>query len=249
MLILITAFSCSRPPLAEHKASSPSAAQQPAEIRTGTVTYEIGDVTTKETSDWHPVTVGDSVAESTVVKTAKDSICEIQFGQIGIIHIAENTTLVLQTVVVTKVHKSTDLELLGGSVTAKVTKLAGDDHFQVRTDTVICGVRGTRFNIGKYVDDTTSVAVAEGAVALMPIAVNPVSLESANASLGQRELIADVATQVAGNSPVVGLNTDVVVSKDTMSKVNVAAAQLVTALASSANASAATGATRCFPLR
>jgi hypothetical protein len=175
--------------------------------------------------------IGDSIAEDAEVKTAMNSTCEIQFGHASIIHIAENTALALRTVEVSDAHATVDLELSVGSVTAKVAKLADKDHFQIRTDAVVCGVRGTKFNVEKRANDTTAVAVAEGTVVLLPTSFNPVSLEKTSSSPAQGALVAEADEKVAEHSPVVGANSEVVVTKASMTKADVAATQLAAVLA------------------
>jgi hypothetical protein len=245
LLSFLSVFSCSRPP-AKQPPPSKAVSQLPA-VRTGTLTFVTGTVAVMKDKIWISVTVGDSVAEDAVVKTAGDSSCEIQFGQTGIIHVAENTTLVLRTAVISEAHKAVDLELTVGSVTAKVAKLAIDDHFQVRTDAVVCGVRGTKFNVEKSADETTTVAVAEGKVALMPPSFDPVSLENASVSPTQSTLVADAAEKVAEDSPVVVADAEVVVTKATMTKADAAVAQVVAVLSPGASAPTVPGAGKTLP--
>jgi hypothetical protein len=162
-----------------------------------------GEVEVQTKGVWQAVDVGFKVDESSVVKTGRGGSCDLQFGRLATLHLSENTLVALKTIGLGEVKKAVDLEVISGTLTAKVSKLLADQRFHVRTDTVVAGVRGTRFLVSKR-GTTTSVAVAEGLVALVPPANGPEAVQKAldsSPSVGPGHE-ADLSR--AGETPVVG---------------------------------------------
>lgn len=199
--------------------------------RVGVVTFVSGDASVKSGGSWVHLDIGDTVPEREIVKTGEKSFCEIQFVQTGIIHLSESSSLQLDTLDVSTDRKNVDLELMTGSVTSKVAKLAAKDHFQVHTDVALVGVRGTKFTVTRIDEGTSSIAVFEGSVALMSPSFNPVNLENANPGPAQNAIVAEAAREVAAGSRVVKADEEMVVTKAAMSKSDAAEVRLVAALA------------------
>lgn len=235
LILFLLAGSCSGPP----PAKAPAAPAGPVVIKEGVLTYVSGDVSVQVDGSWAPVDVGDKVKEASVVKTGKNSSCDLQFGQLGILHISEKSVVSLKTVGLSDAKKAVDLQLVSGAVTAKVSKLLQDQRFQVQTNTVVCGVRGTRFMVTQNANEKTSVAVAEGTVALVPPTYDPKTLEDSSKTPEQAALVQQVMQKILESSPTVTVGKEVEVTHAEMAKPSEAVSQIVEALAAVNSAPAA----------
>lgn len=203
------------------------------EVREGVVTFVDGTATTKQGDTWQPVAPGQRLPQGSVIKTGPDSILEIQFAFFGIVHLSPNTILSLDTIQITEQRKITSLELQAGSVTSKVAKLAGTDKYQIRTRVSNMGVRGTKFTVTLVTQESATVAVAEGSVALFPPGFDPVSLTSDQSGSGSM-LAQSVADQVAEVSTKVVADTEVVISRSDTAKLDATIAALTSSLSGAA---------------
>ncbi len=155
-------------------------ASPPELVRHGVVTYLDGPVSVQKAGVWVEADVGTRVDESSLVKTGRGGTCDLQFGRVGTLHLAENTVVSLKTVD-WGAKKTIDVEMVSGQLTAKVSKLLGGQKFHVRTDTVVAGVRGTRFLVSKT-GGKTQIAVAEGLVGLVSPSRSPDEVQQALAA-------------------------------------------------------------------
>jgi hypothetical protein len=126
--------------------------------------------------------------------------------------------------------KAVDLQLISGVVTAKVSKLLQNQRFQVGTNTVVCGVRGTRFMVSQKKDEKTSIAVAEGSVALVPPTYDPEALENLTDNPEQAAIVRDAMEKILASSPTVTVGKEVEVTKAQMEKPAAAVSQIVESL-------------------
>ncbi len=234
--ILILLASCSpqtqKPAPTATPIPAPTAAS-PAEVivKTGVLTFVAGEVEAETGGTWKPVDTGDTVSVDSKVRTGKKSACDIQFAQLGVVHLAESTDVSLKTIVVSSKKKAVDLELLTGSVTAKVSKLLGNDRFQVKTDTVVCGVRGTRFVVTKKEGTPTTIGVAEGSVALLPPTYDAQKLDDLSASPDQKSVVDAVRASILQASTTVTVGSQAVVTKASLQKSAEAIAKIEDSLA------------------
>lgn len=105
---------------------------------------------------------GDEIKAGAVVTTGKKSMATLQIDTVGIVRIAENSTLKMKTLYAA--GRATELNLDSGTVFSKVMKKSGMEY-QVKTPTLVASVRGTQFVVvarGKG----DSVMVREGIVAV-----------------------------------------------------------------------------------
>lgn len=215
LILILMEFSCTAP----MKKEIPQAPAAEVTIRNGVVTYIAGDIQVQNGTAWEPLDVGDTVAENAQIKTGKKSSCDIQFGQLGVVHLSEATTASLKTIGISSKHKAVDVELLIGSVTAKVSKLVGSDRFQVRTETVVCGVRGTRFAVTTGgTGESTKVAVAEGRVALIPPTYDAKKFDNLTTTNEGDNLVQAVEAKILELSSSVEVGSEVVVTKASLTK-------------------------------
>lgn len=138
----------------------------------GTVTFLFGNATMTVGGNGVPLDIGTKVPVDATVSTDADAICEIQFGDFGSIHIDSASTLTLNKFMADATHTESEITLNAGKVVCKVRKLAGDDSFQVRTPEMICGVRGTVFQVARDDAKAVKIAVKEGSVAVYPPSVD-----------------------------------------------------------------------------
>lgn len=139
---------------------------------TGTVTFICGTASMTVAGVTSALDIGLEVPSLASVSTDADSVCEIQFADFGSVHLAPGSTLVVDRLLADSTHTESAMSLEAGKVVCKVRKLSGDDSFQVRTTEMVCGVRGTVFQVSKDAKKPVRIAVNEGAVAVYPPSID-----------------------------------------------------------------------------
>jgi len=218
-------FACS--PSRTKDSASASSSEKPT-WQQGIITFCSGQVQRKDGENWLALSIGQALNQADVVKTGAKSSVEIQFGQTGIVHVAEQTTVVLQAITL-KQSKQVDLELLEGAVTSKVNKLTGDDRYRVRTDLATCAVRGTKFSVTKH-GKNALVAVETGTVAVVPTSFDQVSGNKEASTGASTNMSQQVAAQVILLSPQVRANSQLRISQASMAKAEHALTELLSAM-------------------
>jgi hypothetical protein len=138
--------------------------------RMGVVQYVEGKVThSRDGKDLGALDIGDDLVSGDLLVTAQDGRLVIELdkacGMQGTLSVNPSSSLYLNLDLV-KGEKRTTIDLLTGSVGAKVKKIAGSPSMQVQTATAIAGVRGTEFEVATSVNDAVLVTCSEGEVAL-----------------------------------------------------------------------------------
>lgn len=107
--------------------------------------------------------VGDTVSEDYTIKTEKGSFVELLIGSKSTIRVNELSILKVKKLFIEDDTEKTGLDLLAGAVLVDAEKLSKESEFNVSTETVTAGIRGTQFTV---IDDgeNTSVMVNEGSV-------------------------------------------------------------------------------------
>ena len=134
----------------------------------GLIAFVTGIVDISDESGWFPAEIGDFITPANSIRTGADSSCEIQFGTTAVIRLEENSEIDISRINLTPEASKVGLEMVAGSVLAKVQKLSKDDSFSVRTQSAVCGVRGTEFSVTTSEGNKTVFAVKEGSVAVLP---------------------------------------------------------------------------------
>jgi|GEM_PF-849718 len=139
----------------------------------GQVQYIEGTVTaTRDGKKPAALDIGDSLYADDLVTTSEKGTVIIELNKStnisGTITVEPRTALYL-SMVTTKNGPQTSIELLSGTVSAKVKKLVGlktgqRPSMSVRTSSVVAGVRGTEFDVSTSVNDSTLVICSDGAV-------------------------------------------------------------------------------------
>lgn len=196
------------------------AAAAPSGLK-GTVTFLCGAATMTVGSSTAPLDIGADVPVDASITTDKDAVCEVQFADFGSIHIAEGSTLVVKKFVADATHTESEMQLTAGKVVCKVKKLSGNDSFQIRTPEMVCGVRGTVFQVVREANKPVKIAVSEGAVAVYPPSVETVD-----------KLAAPVAEELHECAPVVAAGQEAAVTTETMKTLDQTLSTLVAAVES-----------------
>lgn len=150
-----------------------SSANRPASLRSkpiGVVAYVSGSLSlVRQGDEGPPLGPGDQVFDGDLLRTTPTSKASLSMdpssGFSGSIAINPGTTFYLSRAAL-QGQPSTTLELMSGSLSAKVSKIAGKPRLDVSTGTSIFGVRGTEFEIALSVNDSLLAVCEEGVVTL-----------------------------------------------------------------------------------
>lgn len=208
----------------EQKGTSPAITQ-------GIVTFLEGRVSAGTGADWRPISVGDAVPTAESVKTDSGSSCDLQFGEASAIRIGPDAVIELMTISLATGKKIVDLGLLAGAVTCKVNKLMEKDRFQIVTKTAVCAVRGTQFAVDDRAGKAITVAVREGAVAILPLSFDEAKLDALANSANESEVEA-VVDSIVKAAPVVGKGQELSIASTDMAKADTIVALVQSELAS-----------------
>ncbi len=177
-------------------------------------TFTSGEVFVKKESSWEYLEAGDYVNEDETIRVEKDSYCELQFGETGIIRIQENTEISMNSILVNTDNNDVRLKLIFGSVLCNVEKLAGLDKFEVATNTAVFGVRGTQFKVEYLLQEGSSVYVREGKVVVLPPLIDLNKIEEKLGSKGDDVL--EIIKMIEQNSPIVEADMGIIVTEETL---------------------------------
>jgi len=123
-------------------------------------------------------TVGDKLKEDDSIKTDNGSSAEVQIGEGSVVRIKENSVLKLAKLLKEKESQKTTLFLKSGKILAKPEHQTEGSSFDIQTETVTAGVRGTEFVVITDAN-TTKIAVSTGAVKVKNN-INPETFEKLN---------------------------------------------------------------------
>jgi len=128
------------------------------------------------------VSEGLALEAGDLISTGTDGSAEISYGSLATLRLFPQTKVSITVIISRALDKAdrdaADLNLLAGTVAAKVKKLSAKDEFLVLTPNSAAGVRGTQFVVS-YDEpirkngtiartERTLVAVREGSVAVLP---------------------------------------------------------------------------------
>ncbi|SIT39738.1 conserved exported hypothetical protein [Paraburkholderia ribeironis] len=123
-------------------------------------------------SPYVPLTTAMTLAEGDHVRTGPNGFVTLELTDGSYVTVAPDGELDIGTLRHTRLTGAGDrvLELQHGEVESQVTHATKqDDRFQIRSPSVVAGVRGTRFKVAYDSDaQTTAVAVLDGAVGVDP---------------------------------------------------------------------------------
>ncbi len=134
----------------------------------GTIDYvEGGSVVVRSGKSLGEANIGDAVLPDDMVKTAADGLVVIALdkstGMRGTLTIKAKSVVYIRLSPDASGPKST-IDLITGQIGSKLAKISGTPSLQVRTDSVVMGVRGTEFGLTSSVNGSVLVTCSEGAV-------------------------------------------------------------------------------------
>ncbi|MDX9801115.1 MAG: PQQ-binding-like beta-propeller repeat protein [Spirochaetia bacterium] len=181
------------------------------EYKEGIITFFSGDVSIFDEGNWYEAEIGDLVTENNSIKVESDSYCEVQFGETAVIKLQENSEINLAVIDLKPGGANVSIDMKLGNVLCKVQKLASEETFKVKTQTAVCGVRGTEFSISSEEGKETLLAVKEGAVTVLPKSVDVDQLKERVADKGDE--IKNIIDKIEKEAPVVKANQEVAISE------------------------------------
>ncbi len=201
----------------------------------GIITYCSGDVTVFEEGEWYAIEIGDFVTEKNIVKVESDSFCEVQFGNTAVVKIQENSEINLARVSLEQGNAEVTLDMKLGNVLCKVQKLTGNESFKVKTQTAVCGVRGTEFSVSSSKEADTVLAVKKGAVAVLPKSVDIDELKEKVADKG--DAVKEAINRIEESATVVQANEEVKLDTKMVEETQIAAEKIEEAVNAASDSS------------
>lgn len=150
----------------------------------GTIDYVEGNsIVVRSGKSLGEANIGDPVLPDDMIKTAADGLVVIALdkstGMRGTLTIKAKSVAYIRLASDAAGSKST-IDLIAGQIGSKLAKISGNPSLQVRTDSVVMGVRGTEFGISTSVNGSVLVTCSEGAVACSD-GGEPVAVPAGNA--------------------------------------------------------------------
>jgi hypothetical protein len=143
-----------------------------SETPCGAVSFITGKATVTHKGKVTELDIDSPIYNNDMIKTQDKSKVEIEVdkstGFSGKVTVAAKTVFYFKTSEV-KGQANTTLDLMSGQIGMKVSKLAGAPSAQVRTDSAVCGVRGTEFAVTSAPSGDVLVTCDEGLVGLLGV--------------------------------------------------------------------------------
>ncbi len=133
----------------------------------GKISFPLGRSYVKANGDtqWKPAKYNMAVYNKDVVKTKKESRCEIKFENKKVMRIGENTIVELKD---NQSGKSEDVTISKGKAWISMFLPKGKSRLNVRTPSSVCGIRGTVYRLN--CDDVkTQYRCYKGTIAVTPL--------------------------------------------------------------------------------
>ena len=139
------------------------------------------EVKMSEETKWTPAKEGMKVGSGVMIRCMAASSAFVLWAEGNIIKVYAMTTFELKSLTTDPAKKveNSNVGLTTGKILAKAKSLANpESSFEVKTPTAIAGVRGTDFGVEVAQDQTTSIAVISGSVAVTAEAIEMIVTES-----------------------------------------------------------------------
>lgn len=119
----------------------------------GMLTYFTGDITVQRDGEMIQGEIGMQIKEGDEIRTGQNATAVISVDEVTDLKLRENTVLKME-----RISDTVSLELSSGSLFSRVTKKFFRSY-NIRTNTVLAGVRGTEFFIayGRLIDTLPDV--------------------------------------------------------------------------------------------
>lgn len=141
-----------------------------AESAVGVVTYTEGKVDISRNGRYLSpgnVDIGLSVETSDTIETGSDGYVEVEMNAPSagsFVRVQPNSSFYFESTPKKSSRFATVFQLLRGSLSLKVGRLASRESYSVQTDSAVMAVRGTEFNVDMAADRSVLVTVPEGKV-------------------------------------------------------------------------------------
>ncbi len=142
---------------------------------TGSIVYIEGYVDLYrdgELLEWELIDIGFGIEEFDLIETGPDGLVEIEVklpsGSKTSISVKPDTAFYFEMEEKSG-RNQTSFQMLSGSISFKVQKLAGNDSMSVKTESAVMGVRGTKFEIVSSPEGGILVLCDEGSVSCKDI--------------------------------------------------------------------------------
>lgn len=198
------------------------------------ITFISGDVYIRDNDEWIYAEIGQLLESEDALKVAAGGYCEIQFGDRAVVRLEEDTELALNTIGLEPGNAKVGLELVQGSVISRVMKLSSDERYSVKTQSVVCGVRGTEFRVRQVQGADTVLAVQEGAVTVLPPELDMDALVEKSGA--KAESVAVVLKNIETSASVVTGNEEIRLNRESFAEVREPVEEIVKILKSAAAA-------------
>lgn len=251
--LLLALAACSRPDAgspaqsAQERRAGELAADTPAtpsKAFSASCVFVEGFVERGRGDAWVQLEIGDSVEADDTVRTGPDGTCDIVFGSTATLRVQPGTLLVLKSLALSNEASRVEANLAVGSILNKVQKLAGTDSYMIRTDTSVCGVRGTDFMVSVDPVQGTTVAVKSGRVAVVPSSDVVFQLLEASAT---SELAAVAIESIVASASLVAADQEITINKAMADDVSAIFSELAAQVAAAPSAPSAAGRARIAP--
>jgi outer membrane protein OmpA-like peptidoglycan-associated protein len=135
------------------------------EGKTAKIVFIVGDVFLRSINDadWVRASVGDVIAEGTLIKTYDHSYCELVVSSGTIFRMKDRSELQLSALPQDEKDNRTLVRLFNGALFTRAEKISYRSRDTVQTDNATIGMRGTAI-LTRADRQTTEVLVADGAV-------------------------------------------------------------------------------------
>lgn len=192
----------------------------PPKVENATITFLTGDVQVEKSKNWIPANIGDTVSASENLRVGAASYCEIQFGNLAVARIEANSEVSISQLALGKTRQ-VGIALAAGAVVSKVQKLAGNDEYQVGTQTAVAGVRGTEFRVATSKSNETELSVREGVVTVIPpqAIIQTSTPEQAAVAQEVKKTVVASAPTVTADQQLVVTSSDFAPAREQLAKV------------------------------
>jgi hypothetical protein len=155
LLVLLISFGCKKESI-----------EVPANENSCIVTFVSGDafLINEDNTDMVQLTIGDSLSESSIVKTDADSTVELKIGDGSLVRVKENSRLEITKLYKDEEVANTKLHLSMGTLMAVPEEVMDGSSFEIETESITAGVRGTEFVVIVSETRVSRVAVNKGLV-------------------------------------------------------------------------------------
>lgn len=196
----------------------------PPAVLEAMIVFLEGDVALWSNGDWYDADIGNPLLPADRLRVGADSYCEIQLGDLAVVRVQPSTEVSISSLSEQGAESQAAIRIAAGSVLSKVRRMAGDESFEVHTQTVTAGVRGTDFSVSTTATGETVVAVQTGAVAVAPSSLDLAALRAKSADSEQAQ---DLLDQIEAALPVVKAGTEAVLDAATIESAADVAAPIV----------------------